>query len=158
MGTSGVGIQLSRTSCLIINIPSCGSSTKVSLWFPAIPLWLGNTTESLLIPQPKTCTGTEETDELEDLCFSIASGTSTRLRLKNVTSLQQQQERKHLRECSREYICIASVGQVQGGWIHHHQTSPPVPTSAFYYPKGPHPSMAFGPCSGATQECSFCHH
>lgn len=33
MGTSGVEIQLSRTGCLLINIPSNGFSIKVSLLF-----------------------------------------------------------------------------------------------------------------------------
>lgn len=33
MGTSGAEIQLSRTSCLLINIPSNGSCIKVSLLF-----------------------------------------------------------------------------------------------------------------------------
>lgn len=33
------------------------------------------------------------------------------------------------------------MGQVQGGWIQHPQTSPPVPISVFYNSKETNPAM-----------------
>lgn len=124
MGTSGLEIQLSRTGCLIINIPSNGSSVKVCLLFhQPFPCGLDTLLSSCSSHSPSLVEKQWGQMSWGTYVSALPQAHSPRLCMENkhLTSTATEKKKQHLRKCSRKYVYIASIGQVQGGKIYHHK-------------------------------------
>lgn len=91
MGTYGVEIQLSRTGCLVINIPSNGSSAKVSLLFQQpFPCGLDTLLSSCSFPSPSLVEKQQGQTSWSTYVSALPQAHPPRLCMKNILSHQQQ--------------------------------------------------------------------